>query len=155
MYKSDNKVGLIEQYKQELKSIQNHSFTNSNNIGYWNRLTDYISKFSTDQLKFIDNNQQVIKAHNDMLNTFVQYLFEKNKDDFAAFDEFRPVCDTYIDCVIKTASEYDDKVSEALNENAELKDKLKEYEKRIAEVEGTKNGHKAARTWYGRRIHIE
>ena len=145
MYKSDNKVGLIEQYKQELKSIQNHSFTNSNN-GYWNRLTDYISKFSTDQLKFIDNNQQVIKAHNDMLNTFVQYLFEKNKDDFAAFDEFRPVCDTYIDCVIKTASEYDDKVSEALNENAELKNKLKEYEKRIAEVEGTKNGHKAART---------
>ena len=146
MYKSDNKVELIEQYKQELKSIQNHSFTNSNNIGYWNRLTDYISKFSTDQLKFIDNNQQVIKAHNDMLNTFVQYLFEKNKDDFAAFDEFRPVCDTYIDCVIKTASEYDDKVSEALNENAELKNKLKEYEKRIAEVEGTKNGHKAART---------
>lgn len=146
MYKSDNKVGLIEQYKQELKSIQNHSFTNSNNIGYWNRLTDYISKFSTDQLKFIDNNQEVIKAHNDMLNTFVQYLFEKNKDDFAAFDEFRPVCDTYIDCVIKTASEYDDKVSEALNENAELKNKLKEYEKRIAEVEGTKNGHKAART---------
>ena len=146
MYKSDNKVGLIEQYKQELKSIQNHSFTNSNNIGYWNRLTDYINKFSTDQLKFIDNNQQVIKAHNDMLNTFVQYLFEKNKDDFAAFDEFRPVCDTYIDCVIKTASEYDDKVSEALNENAELKNKLKEYEKRIAEVEGTKNGHKAART---------
>ena len=146
MYKSDNKVGLIEQYKQELKSIQNHSFTNSNNIGYWNRLTDYISKFSTDQLKFIDNNQQVIKAHNDMLNTFVQYLFEKNKDDFAAFDEFRSVCDTYIDCVIKTASEYDDKVSEALNENAELKNKLKEYEKRIAEVEGTKNGHKAART---------
>lgn len=146
MYKSDNKVGLIEQYKQELKSIQNHSFTNSNNIGYWNRLTDYISKFSTDQLKFIDNNQQVIKAHNDMLNTFVQYLFEKNKDDFAAFDEFRPVCDTYIDCVIKTASEYDNKVSEALNENAELKNKLKEYEKRIAEVEGTKNGHKAART---------
>ena len=146
MYKSDNKVGLIEQYKQELKSIQNHSFTNSNNIGYWNRLTDYISKFSTDQLKFIDNNQQVIKAHNDMLNTFVQYLFEKNKDDFAALDEFRPVCDTYIDCVIKTASEYDDKVSEALNENAELKNKLKEYEKRIAEVEGTKNGHKAART---------
>ena len=155
MYKSDNKVGLIEQYKQELKSIQNHSFTNSNNIGYWNRLTDYISKFSTDQLKFIDNNQQVIKAHNDMLNTFVQYLFEKNKDDFAAFDEFRPVCDTYIDCVIKTASEYDDKVSEALNENAELKNKLKEYDKRIAEVEGTKNGHKAARTLYGRRIHIE
>ena len=155
MYKSDNKVGLIEQYKQELKSIQNHSFTNSNNIGYWNRLTDYISKFSTDQLKFIDNNQQVIKAHNDMLNTFVQYLFEKNKDDFAAFDEFRPVCDTYIDCVIKTASEYDNKVSEALNENAELKNKLKEYEKRIAEVEETKNGHKAARTWYGRRIHIE
>ena len=155
MYKSDNRVGLIEQYKQELKSIQNHSFTNSNNIGYWNRLTDYISKFSTDQLKFIDNNQQVIKAHNDMLNTFVQYLFEKNKDDFAAFDEFRPVCDTYIDCVIKTPSEYDDKVSEALNENAELKNKLKEYEKRIAEVEGTKNGHKAARTWYGRRIHIE
>lgn len=155
MYKSDNKVGLIEQYKQELKSIQNHSFTNSNNIGYWNRLTDYISKFSTDQLKFIDNNQQVIKAHNDMLNTFVQYLFEKNKDDFAAFDEFRPVCDTYIDCVIKTASEYDDKVSEALNENAELKNKLKEYEKRIAEVEETKNEHKAARTWYGRRIHIE
>lgn len=146
MYKSDNKVGLIEQYKQELKSIQNHSFTNSNNIGYWNRLTDYISKFSTDQLKFIDNNQQVIKAHNDMLNTFVQYLFEKNKDDFAAFDEFRPVCDTYIDCVIKTASEYDNKVSEALNENAELKNKLKEYEKRIAEVEETKNGHKAART---------
>lgn len=146
MYKSDNKVGLIEQYKQELKSIQNHTFTNSNNIGYWNRLTDYISKFSTDQLKFIDNNQQVIKAHNDMLNTFVQYLFEKNKDDFAAFDEFRPVCDTYIDCVIKTASEYDNKVSEALNENAELKNKLKEYEKRIAEVEGTKNGHKAART---------
>lgn len=146
MYKSDNKVGLIEQYKQEIKSIQNHSFTNSNNIGYWNRLTDYISKFSTDQLKFIDNNQQVIKAHNDMLNTFVQYLFEKNKDDFVAFDEFRPVCDTYIDCVIKTASEYDDKVSEALNENAELKNKLKEYEKRIAEVEGTKNGHKAART---------
>ena len=146
MYKSDNKVGLIEQYKQEIKSIQNHSFTNSNNIGYWNRLTDYISKFSTDQLKFIDNNQQVIKAHNDMLNTFVQYLFEKNKDDFVAFDEFRPVCDTYIDCVIKTASEYDDKVSEALNKNAELKNKLKEYEKRIAEVEGTKNGHKAART---------
>ena len=41
------------------------------------------------------------------------------------------------------------------NLKTELKNKLKEYEKRIAEVEGTKNGHKAARTWYGRRIHIE
>ena len=144
MYKSDNKVGLIEQYKTELATLQHKKSVND--ISYWNKLTDYTNKFSTDQLKFIDNNQEVIKAHNDMLNTFVQYLFEKNKDDFATFDEFRPVCDAYIDCVIKTANEYDDKVSEALNENAELKNKLKEYEKRIAEVEGTKNGHKATRT---------
>lgn len=134
MYKSDNKVGLIEQYKQELKSIQNHSFTNSNNIGYWNRLTDYISKFSTDQLKFIDNNQEVIKAHNDMLNTFVQYLFEKNKDDFAAFDEFRPVCDAYINSVIQAGEQY-------TKENDNLRQRLKEYEKRIAELEGN-NGRK-------------
>lgn len=145
MYESDNKVGLIEQYKQEIKNIKNNSHS-TNNSGYWNKLTDYISKFSADQLKFIDNNPQVIKAHNEMLNTFVEYLFEKHKDDFAAFDNFRPICDTYIDCVINTANEYEEKMSSALNENAELKNKLKEYEKRIAEIDGGKNGRKAART---------
>ena len=134
MYKSDNKVGLIEQYKQELKSIQNHSFTNSNNIGYWNRLTDYISKFSTDQLNYIDSNKEVVKAHSDMLQAFLLYMFDKHKDEFVALDNFRPICDTYINSVIQAGEQY-------TKENDNLRQRLKEYEKRIAELEGN-NGRK-------------
>ena len=58
MYKSDNKVGLIEQYKAELATLQHKKSVN--NIGYWNKLTDYTNKFSTDQLNYIDSNKENI-----------------------------------------------------------------------------------------------
>ena len=132
MFESDNKVGLIEQYKTELATLQHKKSVND--ISYWNKLTDYTNKFSTDQLNYIDSNKEVVKAHSDMLQAFLLYMFDKYKDEFVALDNFRPICDTYINSVIQAGEQY-------TKENDNLKQRLKEYEKRIAELEGN-NGRK-------------
>ena len=132
MFESDNKVGLIERYKTELATLQHKKSVN--NIGYWNKLTDYTNKFSTDQLNYIDSNKEVVKAHSDMLQAFLLYMFDKYKDEFVALDNFRPICDTYINSVIQAGEQY-------TKENDNLRQRLKEYEKRIAELEGN-NGRK-------------
>lgn len=132
MFESDNKVGLIEQYKTELATLQHKKSVND--IGYWNKLTDYTNKFSTDQLNYIDSNKEVVKAHSDMLQAFLLYMFDKHKDEFVALDNFRPICDTYINSVIQAGEQY-------TKENDNLRQRLKEYEKRIAELEGN-NGRK-------------
>ena len=132
MFESDNKVGLIERYKTELATLQHKKSVND--IGYWNKLTDYTNKFSTDQLNYIDSNKEVVKAHSDMLQAFLLYMFDKYKDEFVALDNFRPICDTYINSVIQAGEQY-------TKENDNLRQRLKEYEKRIAELEGN-NGRK-------------
>ena len=132
MFESDNKVGLIERYKTELATLQHKKSVND--ISYWNKLTDYTNKFSTDQLNYIDSNKEVVKAHSDMLQAFLLYMFDKYKDEFVALDNFRPICDTYINSVIQAGKQY-------TKENDNLRQRLKEYEKRIAELEGN-NGRK-------------
>ena len=126
---NDTKVGSnIEQIEQKLKILEANATTNK--TSYWQRLTANCEKMSADQLKFIDTNKNVIEAKARMMSAFNLYLFERFKEEFASVEQLTPICDEYINTILKTSDEYADVLANTLKENEILKQKLLEMEKK-------------------------
>ena len=126
---NDNKVGSnIEQIEQKLKVLEANATTNK--TSYWQRLIANCEKMSADQLKFIDTNKNVIEAKAKMMNAFNLYLFERFKEDFASVETLQPICNEYIETILKTSDEYADVLANTLKENEILKQKLLEMERK-------------------------
>jgi gas vesicle protein len=130
MLKSENKVGSIELLEQKLKSLE----APANKTSYWQKLSDKCSKMSADQLNFVISNDKVINAKSRMMEAFNLFLFEKFKDDFIQYDDFKKLSDEYIDTIEDIAKDYSEKVSKTIAENEEQKaeiEKLKQEIKRL------------------------
>ena len=98
---------------------------------YWQRLTDYCNKMSADQQIFVNNNSKVQEARASMMEAFNLFLFERYKEDFAQVENFQKLCDTYIDTVIETSKDYSKQVLNTANENANLKARIAELERKL------------------------
>ena len=131
----DNKSGEIEQLKRRLLESEGMQTKKSS---YWQRLSDHCSKMSPDQLSYIDSNQKVSIARNQMFEAFIMYLFDKHKDSFAENESCLPLCDAYVEAVLTAGQEYTIEVVDAMNENALLKAKLKELENELKEKRNAK-----------------
>lgn len=125
----DKKLSEIETYKQELNRL--YSKVDSAPSGYWNRLSDYTAKMSPDQQAFVNSDETVISAKGAMFEAFSLYLFEKFKDDFCNIDNFKTLCDNYVDSVIKAGSSYEGHVTQTLDENKKLKQRIAELERKL------------------------
>lgn len=127
---NDERVGEIEYYKQQLANL------GQNNVpvkqeSYWQKLTDYCSKMSADQQSFVNNSKEVRDSRAKMMEAFNLYLFERHKDEFIQLDDFRELCDRYVDSVISTSKEYSAQVARTADENVSLKARIAELERKL------------------------
>ena len=127
MFESFNKVGTIEALQQKVKQLE----TPANNASYWQKLSDTCAKMSADQLNYVQNSEEVIQAKNRMMEAFNLYLFEKHKDEFAQVEMFTKLCDDYQDTIADVSSHYADSIAQTLDENKELRAKIKELERKL------------------------
>ena len=127
---NDGRVGEIEYYKQQLANL------GQNNVpvkqgSYWQKLIDYCSKMSADQQNFVNNSKEVQDSRAKMMEAFNLYLFERHKDEFIQLDDFRELCDKYVDSVLSTSQEYSAQVARTADENASLKARIAELERKL------------------------
>lgn len=127
---NDERVGEIEYYKQQLANL------GQNNVpvkqeSYWQKLTDYCSKMSADQQSFVNNSKEVRDSRANMMEAFNLYLFERYKDEFVQLDDFRELCDGYVDSVLSVSKEYSAQVARTADENASLKAQIAELERKL------------------------
>lgn len=127
---NDGRVGEIEYYKQQLANL------GQNNVpvkqeSYWQKLTDYCSKMSADQQNFVNNSKEVRDSRAKMMEAFNLYLFERYKDEFIQLDDFRELCDRYVDSVLSTSREYSAQVARTADENVSLKARIAELERKL------------------------
>lgn len=136
---NDGRVGEIEYYKQQLANL------GQNNVpvkqeSYWQKLTDYCSKMSADQQSFVNNSKEVRDSRAKMMEAFNLYLFERHKDEFIQLDDFRELCDRYVDSVLSTSKEYSAQVARTADENVSLKARIAELERKLnakSDADGT------------------
>lgn len=127
---NDGRVGEIEYYKQQLANL------GQNNVpvkqeSYWQKLTDYCSKMGADQQSFVNNSKEVQDSRAKMMEAFNLYLFERHKDEFIQLDNFRELCDNYVNSVINTGKEYSVQVARTVDENETLKARIAELERKL------------------------
>ena len=134
MFESFNKVGNIETLEQKLKQLEKPASKSS----YWQKLSDTCAKMSADQLNYVQNSEEVLKAKSQVMEAFNLYLFEKFKDDFVEVEMFTKLCDEYVDTITDIAQRYSDGVIKTLDENKELRAKIKELERKLNEKSDTK-----------------
>ena len=126
----NNKVGNIEFLEKQLKTLEAKASTNS--TGYWSILSEKCEKMSPDQLNFINSSPKVIEYKAKVMEAFSLFLFEKFKEDFVLVEAIKPICDEYVNTILDVAEEYGDVVKRTLQENEQLKAKIRELESRNA-----------------------
>lgn len=127
---NDGRVGEIEYYKQQLANLGQNNVSVKQE-SYWQKLTDYCSKMSADQQSFVNNSKEVLDSRAKMMEAFNLYLFERHKDEFIQLDDFRELCDRYVDSVLSTSKEYSAQVARTADENVSLKARIAELERKL------------------------
>ena len=137
MFESFNKVGTIETLEQKLKQLEQKP---ASNASYWQKLSDTCAKMSADQLNYVQNSEEVLKAKSQVMEAFNLYLFEKFKDDFSEQEIFRKICDDYQDTILDNAKKYSESIAKTLDENKELRAKIQELERKLSNAKSNTKG---------------
>lgn len=97
------------------------------NNSYWNKYNNLIKTMSSEQRVFVSKQQSVLEAKQNLVSTFIDYLFEKEKNSFInSSEEAKRISDFYIDAVKEAADKYVTRNEELEKENADLKKQLKQ-----------------------------
>ena len=86
MFESFNKVGTIETLEQKLKQLEQKPASKSS---YWQKLSDTCAKMSADQLNYVQNSEEVLKAKSQVMEAFNLYLFEKFKEQITLIETLK------------------------------------------------------------------
>ena len=127
---NDGRVGEIEYYKQQLANLGQNTVPVKQE-SYWQKLTDYCNKMSADQQSFVSNSKEVQESRAKMMEAFNLYLFERYKDEFIQLDDFRGLCDKYVESVIATSKDYSVQIAKTVDENESLKTRIAELERKL------------------------
>lgn len=127
---NDGRVGEIEYYKQQLANLGQNTVPVKQE-SYWQKLTDYCNKMSADQQSFVSNSKEVQESRAKMMEAFNLYLFERYKDEFIQLDDFRGLCDKYVESVITTSKDYSVQIAKTVDENESLKTRIAELERKL------------------------
>jgi hypothetical protein len=127
---NDGRVGEIEYYKQQLANLGQNTVPVKQE-SYWQKLTDYCNKMSADQQSFVSNSKEVQESRAKMMEAFNLYLFERYKDEFIQLDDFRGLCDKYVESVITISKDYSVQIAKTVDENESLKTRIAELERKL------------------------
>lgn len=117
----------------------NNNFSILNN-SYWNKYNNLIKNMSNEQRIFVAKQQSVLEAKQNLISTFIDYLFERDKNSFTnSSDEAKRISDIYIDTVKDAADKYVTRNEELEKENQELKAKIEQLLLDFGDRENGKN----------------
>lgn len=104
-------------------NINNFQINNS----YWSRYNSMIQDMSSEQRIFVSKQDSVIEAKQNLIGTFIDYIFEREKASFVnSSDEYKKIADKYLDAVKDAADRYVTRNEELEKENIELKKQIKQ-----------------------------
>lgn len=126
---------LVQRLKNEM-SCQNKSSS-------WRRFDDTVNAMSVEQRAWVCKQESVIKAENAMMSSFLEYLFNQNREAFVSVQDgkYARLVEDYISEIQKIADGYISRSELLEKENAALKEKLKMLEKKDEPVATNGSGH--------------
>lgn len=97
------------------------------NNSYWAKYNNMIKDMSSEQRIFVSKQNSVIEAKQNLMSTFIEYLFEREKASFVnSSDDARKIADIYLDTVKDASTRYVTRNEELEKENNELKKQIKQ-----------------------------
>jgi hypothetical protein len=112
---------------KDFYNFENINSFKSQTNSFWIKYEEIISKMSKEELTYISKQENVINAKNNLINTFIDYLFDREKNNFiSSSDMAKSVADDYIHNIQLASSNYVSRTELLENENAELKKKISE-----------------------------
>lgn len=112
---------------KDFYNFENINSFKSQTNSFWLKYEEIISKMSKEELTYISKQENVINAKNNLINTFIDYLFDREKNNFiSSSDMAKSVADDYINNIQLASSNYVSRTELLENENAELKKKISE-----------------------------
>lgn len=125
---------MNEQY--DFNSFTDYQINNS----YWSRYNNMIKDMSNEQRIFVSKQDSVIEAKQNLMATFIDYLFERDKASFVnSSDDARKIADIYLETVKDASSRYVTRNEELEKENIELKKQIKQLMLDFGEKENGKD----------------
>lgn len=121
----DKKESLLAEFTNKLEQISHNSVA-TKQADVWNRFDTVISKFSQEQMAYVNNSQKAIKKWKDLKEIFSDWLFAKYKNEFVSIPEFEKLAQEYVDTVVSTSQEYIENTKNLRKENEQLKKELEE-----------------------------
>ena len=120
----------------DFNSFNDYQINNS----YWSRYNNMIKDMSNEQRIFVSKQDSVIEAKQNLMATFIDYLFERDKASFVnSSDDARKIADIYLETVKDASSRYVTRNEELEKENIELKKQIKQLMLDFGEKENGKD----------------
>lgn len=103
---------------------------NKTKASVWQRFDEVVGRMSPEQINYVNTNPESVKARENLMDMFVNWLFEVHKNEFVAIPQFKELADGYVDTIVSTSQEYLNKQREVLLENERLRAEIEELKKR-------------------------
>lgn len=101
----------------------------------WQRMSDHLLKMTQDQIAFINTDADVLKKKQELNATFIEWLFEKYKNEFVSLPIFEKLSQDYVDSVISSGQNYAKQQASLKQTNDALLKEVEELRKFKAEHE--------------------
>lgn len=110
---------IIEQYKRKLEMVKAGNISPAAPV--WQLFNDIVAKMSPEQAAYVQANSKAVQAKKDLNKLFIEYMFERYKNDFAADPRFEQEARRYVDCIESAAAEFSKRNKNLAEENEALK----------------------------------
>ena len=110
---------IIEQYKRKLEMVKAGNISPAAPV--WQLFNDIFAKMSPEQAAYVQANSKAVQAKKDLNKLFIEYMFERYKNDFAADPRFEQEARRYVDCIESAAAEFSERNKNLAEENEALK----------------------------------
>lgn len=92
----------------------------------WQKYEKVINEMSSEQKNYVGKHEKVLQSKQIMISAFIDYLFEQNKNTFAASsDNAKQIINNYIADIEDASKGYISRAEQLEKENQELKEQLK------------------------------
>lgn len=112
-------------------NFEHYNFSNS----YWDKYNKILKDLSIEQKIFVSKQKNVLQAKQNLMSSFIDYLFEQNKNIFVmANDSAKTLADEYINAITKASEDYVSHQEQLEKENAKLEKEKNELEKQLQKL---------------------
>lgn len=116
---SENLDGIIEQYRRRLEVVKSGNQIPAAPV--WQYFNDVVAKMTPEQVNFVQTSSKAVSAKKELNGLFLEYMFERFKNDFVSEARFEAEARRYVDCIESVAAEFSEHNKNLAKENEALK----------------------------------